>query len=83
MIDGKRQLPVCNMVCNFTKATTDKPSLLTHDEVETFFHEFGHVMHHICARTKLCKFRFLSLRITLFFEIIYLILVAHQLKLIF
>jgi thimet oligopeptidase len=45
------------MVCNFTKATNDKPSLLTHDEVETFFHEFGHVMHHVCSKTSLCKFR--------------------------
>lgn len=55
--DGVRQLPVCNMVCNFTKATNEKPSLLTHDEVETLFHEFGHVMHHICARATFCKFR--------------------------
>ncbi len=38
--DNKRQLPVCAMVCNFTKPTNDKPALLTHDEVETFFHEF-------------------------------------------
>jgi thimet oligopeptidase len=55
--DGKtRQLPVCDMVCNFTKPTAEKPALLTHDEVETFFHEFGHVMHHICSKAKFCKF---------------------------
>jgi thimet oligopeptidase len=44
------------MVCNFTKPTAEKPALLTHDEVETFFHEFGHVMHHICSKAEFCKF---------------------------
>lgn len=44
------------MVCNFTKPTEEKPSLLTHDEVETFFHEFGHVMHQVNTKVEYHKF---------------------------
>jgi len=50
------QKPICMMVCNFTKPTETQPSLLTHDEVETFFHEFGHVMHQICTKASYYKF---------------------------
>ncbi|MCX6284410.1 MAG: M3 family metallopeptidase [Bacteroidetes bacterium] len=40
--DGKRVPPVMTIVCNFSAPSGDKPALLTADEVETFFHEFGH-----------------------------------------
>ncbi len=51
--DGTVQRPLAALVCNFTKPTPDKPSLLDHgDEVETFFHEFGHCLHTILTETQ-------------------------------
>ena len=47
---------VAAMVCNFTSPTADTPSLLLHSEAVTLLHEFGHVMHHICSRTRTLKF---------------------------
>ncbi len=43
--NGENVIPVIQMVCNFTKPTADKPSLLSIDEVSTMFHEFGHSLH--------------------------------------
>ena len=54
--DGKYQRPVCCLVCNFPPPQPDKPSLLSHDEVETIFHEFGHAMHTILTRAKYSRF---------------------------
>jgi thimet oligopeptidase len=54
--DGTYQNPVCAMVANFTKPTKDQPSLLQHSEVETLFHEFGHVLHQSLGRTELARF---------------------------
>lgn len=45
LYNGKVERPVVSIVCNFTKPTPDKPSLLTHDEVLTLFHEMGHAVH--------------------------------------
>jgi len=45
--DGSQQLPVAFLVCNFTAPTSDTQSLLTHNEVITLFHEFGHGLHHM------------------------------------
>jgi len=54
--DGTYQNPLCAMVANFTKPTKDAPSLLQHGEVETFWHEFGHVLHQNLGRTELARF---------------------------
>lgn len=45
LIEGAMKRPHVSIVCNFTKPTPTKPSLLTYDEVRTLFHEFGHALH--------------------------------------
>jgi thimet oligopeptidase len=62
LIDGKRlrdghyQRPVVALVCNFPAPSGSTPSLLSHNDVETLFHEFGHAMHAILTRVDYAKF---------------------------
>lgn len=53
--------PVCALVCNFNPPTPDQPSLMSHRDVETLFHEFGHAMHSILTRS--CHGRFSGLNV--------------------
>ncbi len=55
-IEGKVYLPITSMVANFQKPTKSQPSLLTHNEVVTFFHEFGHLMHVLSNQTNYARF---------------------------
>jgi oligopeptidase A len=48
--DGSVQLPVALVVCNAAQPLGDKPALLSHDEVITLFHEFGHALHHLLTQ---------------------------------
>ncbi len=51
-VDGIReqQIPVALLTCNFASPVGDKPALLTHDDVITLFHEFGHGLHHMLTQ---------------------------------
>jgi Zn-dependent oligopeptidase len=51
-----RSTPVSAMVCNFSRATADKPALLTFREVETFFHELGHIFHQLLSKNRFAMF---------------------------
>lgn len=55
--DGKRVIPVIVNVCNFTRPVGNTPSLLSIDEAETLFHEFGHALHGLVTK---CKYRSIS-----------------------
>jgi peptidyl-dipeptidase Dcp len=57
MYNGKVERPHIMIVCNFTKPTKTKPSLLSLDEVLTLYHEFGHALHGLLSK---CKYRDLS-----------------------
>jgi oligopeptidase A len=48
--EGALQTPVAQLVCNFASPVGDKPALLTHDDVITLFHEFGHGLHHMLTQ---------------------------------
>ena len=48
--EANEQLPVAYLTCNFTPPVASQASLLTHDEVTTLFHEFGHGLHHMLTR---------------------------------
>jgi len=56
MASGKYQRPTVALICNFPSPTKDKPSLLSHSDVETIFHEFGHAMHSMMTRAKYGRF---------------------------
>jgi peptidyl-dipeptidase Dcp len=48
---GIRIIPIVTIACNFTRPSGDKPALLTTDEANTFFHEFGHGLNHLFRET--------------------------------
>ncbi len=48
--DGELQLPIAYLTCNFPRPLGAEPSLLTHDDVMTLFHEFGHGLHHMLTK---------------------------------
>ncbi len=54
--NGKYQRPTVALLCNFPPPSADKPSLMTHGDVETLFHEFGHALHSITTRAKYVRF---------------------------
>jgi thimet oligopeptidase len=54
--DGKYQRPTVALLCNFPPPNGDTPSLMTHQDVETLFHEFGHCLHSIVTRAKYGRF---------------------------
>ncbi|OFZ24342.1 MAG: peptidase M3 [Bdellovibrionales bacterium RIFOXYB1_FULL_37_110] len=57
VVDGKDERPHISIVCNFTKPTESKPSLITFNEVKTLFHEFGHALHGLLSK---CTYHLIS-----------------------
>lgn len=56
LADGRYQRPVVALVCNFTPPIGSEPALMSHNEVETIFHEFGHAMHSILTRANSTRY---------------------------
>lgn len=56
LTDNGYQKPVATLVCNFPQATEDQPALMNQSDVETFFHEFGHVLHSVLTKAELSSF---------------------------
>jgi thimet oligopeptidase len=56
LADGTYQKPLAAIVANFTKPGPARPSLLQHQEVETFFHEFGHILHQTLTEAEMTRF---------------------------
>ncbi len=54
--DGRYQRPVAALICNFPPPGNGKPSLLTYDDVETLFHEFGHALHTVLTQADYMEF---------------------------
>ncbi|MBL0230549.1 MAG: M3 family metallopeptidase [Moraxellaceae bacterium] len=53
LADGTTQLPIAFLTCNFAPPVGNTPALLTHDEVTTLFHEFGHGLHHMLTEVEI------------------------------
>ncbi len=56
LADGKYQRPTVALICNFPPPSKETPSLLSHSDVETLFHEFGHALHSIVTTAKFVRF---------------------------
>jgi thimet oligopeptidase len=54
--DGTRQIPVAAIECNFPRPGGPSPALMSHQDAVTFFHEFGHVLHHVLSEAELSSF---------------------------
>jgi thimet oligopeptidase len=54
--DGSRLIPMAAMECNFPRPSAGAPALMSHQDAVTFFHEFGHVLHHLLSESELSSF---------------------------
>jgi Zn-dependent oligopeptidase len=63
--NNARHYPLAAMVANLAKSTPEKPALMRHDDVVTFFHEMGHVFHGLLSKTKYSRFH--GTKLVLFF----------------